>query len=137
MASPQFIHLLEALHKTSQRRQLAWQPIRKYRYSSNCNFRIALGEGIVYIQSNDDDEHTLHASYQAYLTTRDGLLVDEIIARQQESDYYPMLRELHQQARVAAFKLDQMVDAMQSDLESGITRDLPEDKFEINDDIPF
>lgn len=137
MASAQFIHLLEALHKTSQRRRLAWQPIRKYRYSSDCDFRIALGEGIVYIRANNDDEHTLHANYQVYLTTRDGLLVDEIIARQHESDYYQMLRELHQQARIAAFKLDQMVDGMQSDLESGITRDLPEDKFEMNDDIPF
>jgi hypothetical protein len=137
MASPQFIHLLDQLHKTSQRRQLAWQPIRKYHYSSSCDFRIALGDGIVYIQSNDDDEHTLHACYQAYLTTRDGLLVDEITARQHESDYYPMLREIHQQARISAFKLDQMIDAMQDDLESGAVRELPEDKFEPNSDIPF
>jgi hypothetical protein len=137
MASPQFIHLLDQLHKTSQRRQLAWQPLRKYRYSNNCDFRIALGDGIVYIHSNDDDEHTLHANYQAYLTTRDGLLVDEIIARQHESDYYPMLREIYNQARISAFKLDQMVDAMQNDLESGAVRELPEDKFEPHGDIPF
>jgi len=137
MASPQFIHLLDQLHTTSQRRQLAWQPLRKHRYSSSCDFRIALGDGIVYIQSNDDDEHTLNASYQAYLTTRDGLLVDEITARQHESDYYPMLREIYQQARVGAFKLDQMIDAMQDDLESGVVRELPEDKFEPPSDIPF
>ncbi|MEP7341141.1 MAG: hypothetical protein ABI977_25650 [Acidobacteriota bacterium] len=137
MASPQFIHLLDQLHKTSQRRQLPWQPIRKYGYSSSCDFRIALGDGIVYIHSNDDDEHTLQANYQAYLTTRDGLLVDEVVARQHESDYYPMLREIHQQARIGAFKLDQMVDVMQNDLESGVVRELPEDKFEPHSDIPF
>ncbi len=137
MASPQFLHLLEQLHKTSQRRQLAWEPIRKYSYSFSCNFRIALGEGIVYIKSSDDDEHTLHASYEAYLTTREGLLIDEIIARQHESDYYPMLREIYHQARIGAFKLDQMVNAMQDDLESGIVRELPKDKFEPHSDIPF
>jgi hypothetical protein len=39
------IHLLDQLHKTSQRRQLARQPIKKYRYSSSCDFRIALSDG--------------------------------------------------------------------------------------------
>lgn len=137
MASPQFIHLLDQLHKTSQRRQLPWQPIRKYRHSSSCDFRIALGDGIVYIQSSDDYEYTTPARYHAYLTTRDGLLVDEVNARQDESDYYLMLREIYDQARVSAFKLDQMIGVMQTDLESGVIRELPEDKFEPNSDIPF
>jgi len=125
------------LHKTSQRRQLAWQPIRKYSYTSSCDFRLALGEGIVYIKSNDDDEHTLNACYRAYLTTRDGLLADEIVARQHESDYYQMLREIYHNARIAAFKLDQMVNVMQDDLESGVIRELPEDKFDPDSGIPF
>jgi hypothetical protein len=137
MASLQFIHLLDQLHKTSQRRQLAWQPIKRSRYSSSCDFRIALGEGIVYIQAGDDYVSTPDPRYHAYLTTRDGFLVDEVTASQDDSDYYAILQEIHQQARIAAFKLDQMIDAMQDDLESGTARELPEEKFEPQGDIPF
>ena len=137
MASPQFIQLLESLHQTAPQRRLHWQPVRRHQYGSHCAFCIALGAGVVRVDSNDDDEHTLHAEYRAYLTTRDGLLVDEIIARQHESDYYPLLRELYHQARIAAFNLSRMVDEMQHDLEAGVTRELPADKFEPNGDIPF
>jgi hypothetical protein len=135
MASPQFIHLLGQLHKTSELRQLHWQPVRKSSYTSRCDFSIALGNGVVRLESNDDDEQTLNASYQAYLTTRDGLLVDELIARQYESDHYPALRELYRQARIAAFNLTALVDEMQTDLESGVVRDLPDYQFD-PEDIP-
>jgi hypothetical protein len=90
----------------------------------------------VRIETNDDDEHTLHACYKARLTTRDGLLIDEVVANQVESDYYPMLREIYLQARIAAFDLPRLVDGMQEDLETGKVRDLPEDNFN-DSDIPF
>jgi hypothetical protein len=135
MASPQFIHLLGQLHQMSELRQLHWQPVRKSRYTSRCDFSIALGNGVVRLESNDDDEQTLNASYKAYLITRDGLIVDELIARQYESDHYPALREIYRQARIAAFNLTTLVDEMQADLESGVVRDLPDYKFD-PDDIP-
>ncbi|MGH9845820.1 MAG: hypothetical protein ACREEM_44510 [Blastocatellia bacterium] len=136
MASPQFIQLLDQLHKTAERRRLPWQPVRQYAGDGRCNFRIALGNGIVRIEANDADERSHKARCTAYLTTRDGLLVDEVVARQHESDYYPMLREIYQQALLAAFELSRMVDGMQEDLESGKVRDLP--KEPVNDsEIPF
>jgi hypothetical protein len=136
MAKPQFMHLLEQLHKTSQRRQLPWQPVRQWRGSSRCDLRLALGAGIVSLARDDDDEHTLHACYKARLITRDGLLVDEVESSQFEKDYYPLLRELYHQARIAAFDLPRLVDGMQADLESGKARDLPKDNFN-DSDIPF
>jgi len=136
MANPQFLHLLEQLHKSHERRPLPWQPVRKWPDSSRCDLRIALGAGIVSIESGDDDEHTLHACYTARLTTRDGLLVDEVEAHQIEKDYYPMIRAIYHQARTAAFDLSRLVDGMQDDLESGAVRDLPADNFNDND-IPF
>ena len=136
MASPQFLHLLDQLHETAERRRLPWQPVRQYASGGRCDFRIALGAGIVRIETNDADEQTLDARYTAYLTTRDGLLIDEVVARRHESDYYPMLREIYHQALVAAFELSRMVDGMQEDLESGKTRDLPKEQFN-EDGVPF
>jgi hypothetical protein len=136
MAKPQFMHLLEQLHKTAQRRQLPWQPVRQWPSSSRCDLRLALGAGVVSLTCEDDDEHTLHACYKARLTTRDGLLVDEVVAHQLEKDYYSILRELYHQARIAAFDLPRLVDGMQADLESGVERDLPKDNFN-ESDIPF
>jgi hypothetical protein len=136
MAKPQFLHLLEQLRKTADRQPLPWQPVRHWHGSSRCDLRVALGEGVVSLACDDDDEHTLHACYKARLTTRDGLLVDEVIAHQFEKDYYPTIRELYHQARVAAFDLTRLVDGMQADLESGAERDLPEDNFN-ESDIPF
>jgi hypothetical protein len=136
MPKPQFLHLLEQLRKAAERRPLPWQPVRRWRGSSRCDLHIALGEGIVILACEDDDEHTLHACYKARLTTREGLLVDEVVAHQFEQDHYPMIRELYHQARVAAFDLSRLADGMQSDLESGAVRDLPEDNFN-ESDIPF
>ncbi len=70
------------------------------------------------------------------LTTRDGLLIDELVARVHESEYYPMLCEIYHQALVAGFDLSRMVDGMQEDLESGKTRNLPKERFN-EDEFPF
>jgi hypothetical protein len=136
MASSEFLQLLDQLRKTAERRRLPWQPVRQYACGGRCDFRIALGAGIVRIETNDADEQTLDARCTAYLTTRDGLLVDEVVARRHESDYYPMLREIYHQALVAAFDLSRMVDGMQEDLESGKTRDLPKERL-TEDEVPF
>jgi hypothetical protein len=136
MAKPQFMYLLEQLRKAADRHPMPWQPVRLWSGSSRCDLRIALGEGIVSLACDDDDEHTLHACYKARLTTREGLLIDEVVANQCEQDCYPMIRELYHQARNAAFDLPRLVDGMQADLESGAVRDLPEDNFN-ESDIPF
>lgn len=136
MPKPQFMHLLEQLRKASERKPLPWQPVRRWPDSSRCDLRIALGEGIVSLACDDDDEHTLHACYKARLSTRDGLLIDEVVTHQFDKDCYLLIRELYHQARVAAFDLQRLVDGMQADLESGAVRDLPEDKFD-ECDIPF
>jgi len=136
MAKPQFLHLLEQMRKAAESRPLPWQPVRRWQGSSRCDFRIALGAGIVSIACEDDDEHTLHACYKARLTTREGLPVDEVVAHQFDQDHYPMIREIYHQARGAAFDLSRLVDGMQADLESGAVRDLPGDNFN-ESDIPF
>jgi hypothetical protein len=130
------MHLLEQLHKTAQRRQLPWQPVRQWSGSSRCDLRLALGAGIISLACDGDDEHTMHACYKARLITRDGLLVDEAESSQFEKDYYPLLRELYHQARIAAFDLPRLVEGMQADLESGVERDLPKDNFN-ESDVPF
>ncbi len=136
MASPQFLHLLDQLHKNTKSKQLSWQPTR-YDGAAAGAFRIALGEGIIRIISKDDDEWMFSASYCAQLLTRNGDLVDEIEASQQFSDeYFQLLRDVFQSARGAAYHLDRLVDGMQDDLESGRTRELPPDE-EPDDGIPF
>ena len=136
MASPQFLHLLEQLCKTGRQRQLPWQTSRKSRYSSRCDFQIALGEGVVRIEGNDEYSDEPESCYSAYLSTRDGLLVDEVAAYSDESEHYPLLHEIYQQARIGAFDLPRMIDSMQQDLESGRVRDLP--KADSDDsEIPF
>ena len=136
MPGQHFIHLLEQLHKTSSQRQLPWHPVRKARYSSRCDFHIALGEGIIRIECNDDYSETPESYFSACLSTRDGLQIDELAADNDESEYYPLLHEIYQQARIGAFDLSRMIDGMQRDLESGNVRDLPKDDSD-DGEIPF
>lgn len=138
MASPQFLHLLEQIHKTSGHKKLPWRPVTHPGYLIKGAFRVALGDGVVRLEAESEDEFQFKASYNAYLLTREGLVVDEICATQHyESEHYAFLRELYQSARAAAFNLDRMIDGMQDDLESGQVRDLPPDDESDDSDIPF
>lgn len=137
MASAQFHHLLEQIHKTSQTRKLAWQPVAKPRYPAKAGFRLALGEGIIRIEAEPEEDRTTGgSSYTAYLFRRDGRLVDDVQGEQHVTDEFALLRDIYQSARAAAFNLDRMVDEMQADLEAGRTRELPEEEL-IDDGIPF
>lgn len=137
MASPQFLHLLEQLHKNTKSKNLAWRPAR-YDGPAAGAFRIALGEGVVRVISKDDDDWMFCASYCAQLLTRDGDLADEIEASQQFSDeYFTLLRDVFHSARAAAYQLDRLIDGMQDDLEAGRSRELPPEKEETSFDIPF
>jgi hypothetical protein len=137
MASPQFHHLLEQIHKTSQTRKLAWQPVAKSRYSKKVAFRLALGEGVVRIEAEAEDDEHFSACYAATLSRRDGLLVDEARGAQFSSEDFTLLRDIYQAARAAAFNLDRMVDEMQADLEAGRVRELPPEEDALDDGIPF
>ncbi len=135
MASPQFLHLLEQIHKTAKTKKLAWRPARVW-YSTEGSFRVALGEGIIRIEAESEDEWQFKSCYRASLYTRDGQIVDGVRAAQCESEFFPVLRDIYQSARTAAFNLDQMIDGMQDDIESGRARDLPPEE-EPSSDIPF
>lgn len=139
MASPQFIELLKQLHTTGQQKPLRWEPVKRSRYSSHCDFYLALGNGVLHVSSNEDDEETWGANYRVTLLTRDGLLVDEIETSQLESSYDKFIRDLFRQARSAAFNLPRMVEEMQADLVAGRTRELPKDLLKDNEssEIPF
>jgi hypothetical protein len=128
MASPQFHHLLEQIHKTSQTRKLAWQPVAKSRYSKKVAFRLALGEGVVRIEAEAEDDEHFSACYAATLSRRDGLLVDEARGAQFSSEDFTLLRDIY---------LDRMVDEMQADLEAGRVRELPPEEDVLDDGIPF
>ncbi|MCI0388124.1 MAG: hypothetical protein MOB07_05060 [Acidobacteria bacterium] len=137
MASPQFLYLLEQLHKNPKSKKLAWRPTI-YDGAAAGAFRIALGEGVIRIISKDDDDWMFSASYCAQLLTRDGDLVDEIETSQQFSDeYFTLLRDVFHSARAAAYQLDQLIDGMQDDLEAGRTRELPPQQEEMTHEIPF
>lgn len=136
MASPQFLHLLEQLQKISKGKKLAWRPAR---LTNGCEaaFRIALGEGVVRVEAEDDEEWMFSASYRVKLLTRDGQLIDELRASQQlDTEHFTLLRDLFQSARAAAFNLDKIIDGMQDDLESGRERELPPEE-EPSSEIPF
>jgi hypothetical protein len=140
MASPQFIHLLEQLQRTSKAKRLAWRPARPD--GREAAFRIALGEGVVRVESEDDDSWMPCASYRVKLLTRDGQLVDEVEASQiYDAEHITMLRDIFHGARAAAFNLDQLIDGMQDDIESGRERDLPPEeepsREELLSEIPF
>jgi len=137
MASPQFLHLLEQLHKNTKTKKLAWQPVKTEK--SDSVFRVALGEGILRIESQSDDEWTRSASYRAVLLTRDGQFIDEAEASQiYDMEHFDFLRDIFHSARAAAFNLDRLIDGMQDDLESGRSRDLPPDKDDDHlDEIPY
>ena len=132
MASPQFIHLIEQLIKNARAGKVRWQPAAREH-----TFRIALGEGVVYVRAESDDGDNYGASYIARLLTRNGQLVDELEASQFTSGEIELLRDLFHSARASAFELDRLVDGMQDDLEAGRVRDLPPDTSETEDDIPF
>jgi len=128
MASPQFLHLLDQLHKNTKSKNLAWQPA-SYEGKAVGAFRVALGEGVVRIVAKDDDDWMLSASYCAQLLTRDGDLVDEIEASQPYGDeYFTLLRDVFHSARGAAYQLDRLINGMQDDLESGRSRELLPEK---------
>jgi hypothetical protein len=141
MASPQFLYLLEQLQKTSKAPRLAWRPARLTR---NCeaSFRIALGEGVIRVEAENDQEWIFSASYRAKLLTRDGQLIDELQASQQfDTEHFTLLRDIFHSARAAAFNLDQLIDGMQDDIESGRERELPPEEEtsseELSSEIPF
>jgi len=141
MASPQFLYLLEQIQKTSKARRLAWRPAR-LTYNCEAAFRIALGEGVIRVESEDDQEWTFNASYCVKLLTRDGRLVDELkVSQQIDSEHFTLARDLFQSARAAAFNLDQLIDGMQDDIESGRERELPPEEEPASEDplseIPF
>ena len=141
MASPQFLYLLEQIQKTSKARRLAWRPAR-LTYNCEAAFRIALGEGVIRVESEDDQEWTFNASYCVKLLTRDGRLVDELkVSQQIDSEHFTLARDLFQSARAAAFNLDQLIDGMQDDIESGRERDLPPEEEPVIEEplseIPF
>ena len=105
MGSPQFLFLLEAIHKTGATRRLAWQPVR-LPYSQQCAFALALGEGVIKLRVTDNrEDETWQSRYNASLTTRDGALIDEIDFHQFESERFELMRDLFHQARNAAFYL--------------------------------
>lgn len=136
MASPQFLHLLEQLQKTSKVKRLAWRPARP----GGCEtaFRIALGDGVVRVESEDDDSWMPCASYRVKLLTRDGQLVDEVEASQiYDAEHIALLRDIFQDARAAAFNLDQMINGMQDDIESGRERELPPEQETMTHTLPF
>src|SRR5262245_4597501 len=141
MASPQFVYLLGQLQKSSRAPKLAWRPAKVSR-SCRPAFRIALGEGVIRIESEDEHEWIYSASYRAQLLTREGQLVDELQASQHlDEDHFTLLRDIFHNARVAAFNLDQLIDGMQDDIESGRERELPPEEDSVRDDlsseIPF
>ena len=140
MASPQFLELLKQVYETGEQKLLRWEPVKRSRYSSHCDFYLALGGGVLHVSSNEDDEETWGANYRVALMTRDGLLVDEIETSQLENSYDRFIRDLFRQARGAAFNLPRMVEEMQSDLVAGRTRELPKDLLKSDDvssEIPF
>jgi hypothetical protein len=59
------MHLLEQLRKTADQRHLPWQPVRQYASHGRCDFRLALGNGIVRIETNNADanENSSDARY--------------------------------------------------------------------------
>ncbi len=140
MASPQFLYLLEQLQNASNRKRLAWSPAR---LSRNCEaaFRIALGDGVIRVEAENDDEWIFNSSYRAKLFTRDGQLVDKAQASQHlDAEHFSLLRDIFHSARAAAFNLDKLIDGMQDDIETGRERDLPPDEDpqeKFSSELPF
>lgn len=133
--SPQFFHLLEQIHQSLPKKKLAWQSAKT---EDDCEgaFRVALGEGVIRIEAECEDDFQYRSRYRALLYTREEQLVDEVRAAQYESEFHSVLKEIFQSARSAAFNLDQMIDGMQEDLETGRVRDLPPEKPSIME-IPY
>jgi hypothetical protein len=126
MASSQFLDFLGRLYETGQQQPLRWEPLRRSSYTAFCDFYLALGNGVLRVTSNEDDEQSRAARYAVTLYTREGLVVDDLETCQVESDYNTLLRDLYRQARSAAFNLPGLLAEMQSDLAAGQTREIPQ-----------
>ena len=138
MASKQFIELLQQLHETGEKKPLRWEPIRRKYESHRCDFCLALGGGVIHLVGNDSDDMHWSANVKAYLMTRDGLLVDEYEAKQNETLLFETMFSLFTQARDAAFNLPRMIEDIRNDLAAGKTRELPEKLVRPDEnDIPF
>ena len=137
MASPELMNLLETLYETGKQKPLRWEPVQRS-YSDQCDFCIALGNGVLHLSGKDNDPGESNASFRLELMTRDGLLADEFEASVPESPHYLQLRDLFHQARSAAFNMPRMIEEMKADALAGKTRDLPKEKTKWSEhDIPF
>ncbi len=133
MATDQFFYLLEQLHKTAQTRAIPWQPTASMR-----EFKIGLGEGSIRLKLFD--EEYMARSVTASLLNQEERTIDELEAREYDSENFKWLLELYLQAHATAFNLNHVVDSMMGDLEMGKFRELPPEKpidYDDDDGIPF
>ncbi|MFN0121358.1 MAG: hypothetical protein ACKV2V_12740 [Blastocatellia bacterium] len=135
MTSPQLHHLIEQIAKATQRGRMNWEPLRTI-HGGRLYFRIGLGEGIVTIQADPNYDGS-HHEYTIVLARRDGFRIDELSASPDETALYATLSGIYEKAREYAFNLNQLIDGMQTDLEAGRSRELPEEPKPEDEDIPF
>ena len=124
MASNRLYNLILKLIPPTKEGKIIWQPTAKEGV-----FRVALGEGLVRIESGLKDEEA-KPWYAVYLVSRKGQTIDEIIADDstfQDPDEYTLLADLYTSARLSAFNADAVIDSMLRDIEDGTTREIPPD----------
>ena len=125
MASDKFEILLEKLLSKTQGEGVRW-----YETANESAFRISLGDGLIRIEYGSDFEGEY---YVAYLQNREGRTLDQIGPLYRATPMRVLLSKLFGAARVSALGVDDILEKMVADVESGRPQPLPQK----DDDVPF
>lgn len=125
MASEKFRILLEKLLSRTHEKDIRW-----HETANESAFRIPLRDGLIRIEYDSDFEGEY---YVAYLQNREGRTLDQIGPLYQASVMRHLLSELFRAARVSALGVDDILEKMVEDVESGNPQSLPQEE----DDVPF
>lgn len=127
MASEKFSTLLEKLLLKTREKDIRW-----HETANESAFRIALGDGLIRIEYSSDFDNEEY--YAAYLQNRKGRTLDQIGPLYNVDSTRELLSELFEAARISALGVDDILESMVADVESGQTQPLPQQE---DDDVPF
>lgn len=121
MASKKFDILIDKLLRKTVDKTIHW-----HETASESAFRIALGEGLIRIERDKS------SYYSAYLQNRKGRTLDQIGPLEDPGP----LSKLFEAARESALGVDDLLERMVADMESGKTQSLPQEDEE-GHSLPF
>ena len=132
MASEKFSILLQKLLRKTLDKIIRW-----HETADEKAFRIALGDGLIRIERSSayDSDGEQRVYCVAYLQDRKGRTLDQMgpLYIDQSGPTAELLSDLFEASRISALGVDNILESMAADIESGQTQPLPQE----DEDVPF